>query len=254
MNTNLPQLFTYDSGQQIRTVIIDGEPWFVATDICAVLGIADTRKAVGYLDDDERTTNPVTDSLGREQNTSIVNEPGLYSLILRSRKPEAKTFKRWITHEVIPTIRKTGSYGTAQIPGSFAEALELAARQARELEEAKPKAAAWNELAASKDDFSVRHAAQILSRDPNINIGQNRLFAYMRQINWIDSRGRAYQTQVDAKRIVAMPKSYSHPHTGEPKLTAQIRITMKGLQTLHQSLGGVAPLRYGQLELPGDAA
>ncbi|MER1249808.1 Bro-N domain-containing protein [Bacillus sp. C10(2022)] len=109
----LQKVFNYQE-QQVRTVVKDGEPWFVAKDVCDVLGITDARKSVNLLDEDERNSVPVTDSIGRNQETFIINEPGLYSLILRSRKPEAKQFKRWITHEVIPTIRKTGSYQMEQ--------------------------------------------------------------------------------------------------------------------------------------------
>ncbi|MCY8344997.1 Bro-N domain-containing protein [Bacillus haynesii] len=109
----LQKVFNYQD-QQVRTVVKDGEPWFVAKDVCDVLGITDARKSVNLLDEDERNSVPITDSLGRDQETFIINEPGLYSLILRSRKPEAKQFKRWITHEVIPTIRKTGSYQMEQ--------------------------------------------------------------------------------------------------------------------------------------------
>lgn len=104
----LQRVFNYQ-GQQVRTVVKDGEPWFVAKDVCTILDISDTRRAVERLDEDERSLTPLTDSIGRSQPVYIVNEPGLYSLILGSRKPEAKQFKRWITHEVIPSIRKTGS-------------------------------------------------------------------------------------------------------------------------------------------------
>ncbi|WP_412728954.1 BRO-N domain-containing protein [Geobacillus stearothermophilus] len=106
---HLQQVFNY-SGSQVRTIVKDGEVWFVAKDVCEILDIADARKAVQRLDEDERSLIPVTDSLGRKQETFIVNEPGLYTLILGSRKSEAKQFKRWVTHEVIPTIRKTGGY------------------------------------------------------------------------------------------------------------------------------------------------
>ena len=99
----------------VRVINRDGEPWFVATDVAEVLGLTDSRKSVGLLDEDERNTIPVTDSLGRNQNTHIISESGLYSLVLRSRKPEAKEFKRWITREVIPSIRKTGAYGAPQL-------------------------------------------------------------------------------------------------------------------------------------------
>lgn len=105
----LQRVFNYQ-GAQIRTVTKDGEIWFVAKDVCDALGILDARKSVNLLDEDERNSIPVIDSLGRNQETLIINEPGLYSLILKSRKPEAKAFKRWITHEVLPSIRQTGQY------------------------------------------------------------------------------------------------------------------------------------------------
>lgn len=106
-------IFNYEQ-KEVRTVQIDGEPWFVAKDVCDVLDLKDHRTSINLLDDDERHTVPVTDALGRNQETFIINEPGLYSLIIRSRKPEAKAFKRWITHEVLPTIRKTGTYTAPQ--------------------------------------------------------------------------------------------------------------------------------------------
>jgi prophage antirepressor-like protein/DNA-binding XRE family transcriptional regulator len=101
------QIFNYQS-KEIRTVVKDGDPWWIAKDVCEALDI-DTSNLTKILDEDERDTYPVqyTDQV---RNTAIINEPGLYSLVLKSRKPEAKTFKRWITHEVIPQIRKTGSY------------------------------------------------------------------------------------------------------------------------------------------------
>lgn len=100
-----PQTFDF-RGQVVRTVDMQGEPWFVAVDVCSVLDIDNSRQATSYLDDDERS---VITNDGRP--LTIVSEPGLFSLILRSRKPEAKAFKRWVTHEVLPAIRKTGHYG-----------------------------------------------------------------------------------------------------------------------------------------------
>ena len=107
------QVFNF-KGNDTRVVEIDGQPWWVAKDVCEILELTDARKSVELLDEDERNIIPVMDSLGRPQNTYVVNEPGLYSLVLRSRKPEAKAFKRWITHEVIPAIRKHGGYLTPQ--------------------------------------------------------------------------------------------------------------------------------------------
>ena len=100
--------FNFNSNS-VRVVDVKGEPWFVAKDVCTCLDLPDTSKAIERLDDDEKGTNSIL-TLGGKQAMSIVSESGLYSLALTSRKPEAKTFKRWITHEVLPSIRKTGSY------------------------------------------------------------------------------------------------------------------------------------------------
>lgn len=103
------QVFENVEFGQIRTVMVDSEPWFVATDVCKALGIANSPHAVSRLEDDEKNTIVLNDSIGNPEKT-IVNEYGLYNLILTSRKPEAKKFKRWVTHEVLPSIRKTGGY------------------------------------------------------------------------------------------------------------------------------------------------
>lgn len=100
------QIFNYEQNK-VRTIRKDGEPWFIAADVCEVLDLQNSTQAVGRLDDDEKAMLNIGLSGG---DTNIINEPGLYSLILGSRKPEAKAFKRWITHEVIPAIRKTGTY------------------------------------------------------------------------------------------------------------------------------------------------
>lgn len=245
------------TGQQLRTLTIAGEPWFVASDVCAVLEIAQPASSLRLLDDDEKGVHTMH-TPGGDQQVSIVNEPGLYSLVLRSRKPEAKAFKRWITHDVLPALRKTGIYSVTpayQLPQTFADALELAARQAREIEqnrdtirELQGPAAAWDTLAEASGDYAVREAAQILNRDPQISTGQNRLFAHLRDIGWIDDTGQPYQTQVDNGRLVRRTTSYTHPHTNEPVLSSQVRVTPKGVEALRRTLNG------GQLAvIPGGA-
>ena len=107
MNNGI-QVFENNDFGQIRVIERDGEPWFVAADVCNVLDLSNPTIAVSRLDEDERAKF----NLGRQGDATIVNEPGLYTLVLGSRKPEAKAFKRWVTHEVIPTIRKTGAYST----------------------------------------------------------------------------------------------------------------------------------------------
>ena len=247
--------FTFpETGGQVRVVMRDGEPWFVAADVCAVLGIGNPSQAVSYLDDDERSETLITSEGIRGNPTrAIVSEAGLYSLILRSRKPEAKAFKRWVTHEVLPSIRKTGGYSLApvyRLPQTYAEALrELADtveerdRLRAELEVAEPKAESWDALASARGDYSLREAAQILDRDPAIDTGQNRLMSTLRELGWVDRNGVPYQRHVDAGRLAARARSYTHPYTGEPVLAKpQIRITVKGLHELHRLLGGERPL------------
>ena len=110
---DLTALTVFENEQfgSVRTVMIDGDPWFAAVDVCRVLDIVNHKDALKRLDDDEKSGVALSGPHGREQITNCVNEPGFYALVLSSRKPEAKAFKRWITHEVIPAIRKTGSYG-----------------------------------------------------------------------------------------------------------------------------------------------
>ena len=105
-------IFSFDQSA-VRVVTVDGEPWFVAADVCAALTIGNNRDALTRLDDDEKGVGSIY-TPGGSQEMAIINEFGLYSLILGSRKPEARRFKRWVTHEVLPSIRKTGSYGQHQ--------------------------------------------------------------------------------------------------------------------------------------------
>lgn len=102
-------VFHYKSSE-VRTVELNGEPWFVLKDVCAVLGISHITDTAKRMDEDEVGQTEVTDSMGRKQSTYVINESGLYNVILRSDKPEAKPFRKWVTSEVLPSIRKTGSY------------------------------------------------------------------------------------------------------------------------------------------------
>lgn len=108
--TSLPRVFTFNASDlQVRTVIIDGEPFFVAKDICAILEIANHNDAMSRLDEDEKGRSVIPTQFGNKE-TNLVNESGLYHLIFQSRKPEAKTFRKWVTSEVLPSLRKTGKY------------------------------------------------------------------------------------------------------------------------------------------------
>lgn len=144
------QIFQNEQFGSIRTVVQDGEPWFVAVDVCEALGHSNVSMALDRLDDDERSKF----NLGRQGEANVVNEPGLYTLILGSRKPEAKAFKRWVTHEVLPAIRKTGRYAT---PGSMTasltdmrEAMNLMQDMLTDLKQMLPKNGSVNRVLEAK--------------------------------------------------------------------------------------------------------
>ncbi|WP_435109420.1 phage antirepressor [Nocardiopsis synnemataformans] len=248
------QPFTFpDTGQPVRAVELDGDPWFVGRDAALVLGYTNTRKALGdHVPAGHRKGNesfPLPD-LGLHPQTVLISEAGLYRLIMRSHTPEADRFQEWVTAEVLPTLRRTGRYEVApQVPQTYAQALRAAADavEAREVAERRaaeltPAAEAWDDLAASKGDHAVREAAQILSRVPGIRIGQNTLFAKLRDLGWIDKSGQPYQHHVGMGRLVRRTTSYTHPHTLEPVLSAQVRITPRGLADLRQVLAATAQL------------
>ncbi|MGI6759802.1 MAG: BRO family protein [Bacillus licheniformis] len=191
MMNELQKVFNYQD-QQVRTVVKDGEPWFIAKDICDILEIGNSRQALARLDDDERASFEMThpQSPTKTMMMQAVNEPGLYSLILGSRKPEAKQFKRWITHEVIPTIRKTGGYvanddlfiqtylpfADDQTKLLFSATLETVRKQNEVISELKPKAEEHDRFIAATNVQTLEQAAK------SIGIGRNKLTSFLRTI------------------------------------------------------------------------
>lgn len=129
----LQRVFSYE-GRQVRMVIRDGEPWWVAKDVCDILGLGNSRMALERLEADEKGVSLI-DTPGGPQQVQVVNEPGLYVLILASRKPEAKAFKRWVTHEVLPSIRETGGYNVQELTPieALLRAVQLMAEQERQI-------------------------------------------------------------------------------------------------------------------------
>lgn len=141
------QIFSNETFGQLRTIKINGEIWFVAKDVCDALEIKNSRDALTRLDADEKNTVVLTDGIGNP-NKSVVNEYGLYTLVLSSRKPEAKTFKRWVTHDVLPSIRKTGQY--SNLPQDYLSALKALVVS----EEAKQKAELELAIAQPKANYT----------------------------------------------------------------------------------------------------
>ena len=237
-------MFKY-SGQLVRTVMHDGEPVFIGKDACDVLGIVKYRDALGQLDADERVSVTV-DTLGGPQTMTAVTEAGIYSLALISRSPDAKAFIRWLTHEVVPSIRKTGSYAVEQSPEiQIANALILAssmiAAKDAQIVALTPRADAWDELASASGDFEVADAAKILAR-AGVETGQARLFKQLADLSWIhrgsQGKWKAYQSAVDAGYLAEKPMTHYHPKSGELVLDPpQVRVTVRGLERLRVRLG-----------------
>lgn len=190
MNNEIQQ-FDF-KGAALRTLTDEnGEPWFVAKDVCDILEISNPSDALKRLDDDERSRF----NLGRQGETNIVNEAGLYSLVLGSRKPEAHEFKRWVTHEVLPSIRKHGAYMTQQTLDKALTSpdflIQLATKLKEEQEkvrELEPKARFADAVAASDGTCLVGELAKML-RQNGLDIGQNRLFAQLREDGYLGKTG-----------------------------------------------------------------
>lgn len=237
--------FTFD-GAAVRVITDEaGEPWFVAADVCAVLGIANARDAVGRLDADEKGVAS-TDTLGGTQQVTTVSEPGLYALVGRSRKPEARAFDRWVRHEVLPAIRQTGTYkapsltGPALMAAALIEAQATLEQQTKQLAAATPKAEAFDAFLATTGDLSVNEAAKVLSRHHDILTGERRLRGWMEANGWIyreAGKPRAYQRRLDQGVLDEKAQWHYHPETGEKVLdTPQVRVTAKGIDALAKAL------------------
>ena len=185
------QTFSSPEFGEVRTVVIGGEPWFVAADVCRALAIGNPSMALDRLDDDERTLISI-EGASNGKPVNGVNEPGLYSLVLGSRKPEAKAFKRWITHEVIPAIRKTGGYHIPQSPEEqmaqgLLAAQKLLAEKDKRIEEMRPKEIFADAVSVSKTDILIGDLAKLIKQNGH-DIGQKRLFSWLREKGYLIKR------------------------------------------------------------------
>lgn len=204
------KIFKNQEFGQLRTIVKDGEPWFVATDVCDALGIGNSRMATDRLDPDERNTVSLTDGTPGNPNKAIVSESGLYTLILGSRKPSAHAFKRWVTHDVIPSIRKTGGYVAndnlfidTYLPFAddntkllFRNTLGVIRKQNKLIEQQKPLVGFAKQVGDSKNTIDIGQLAK-LAQDEHIKIGRNRLFVWLRNKKILDHKNLPYQQYID---------------------------------------------------------
>lgn len=216
------ELKTFNSPDfgEVRTLSIDGEPWFIAVDVCKALEINNVSMAISRLDDDERNTVSLTEGIPGNPNKTIVNEPGLYALVLSSRKPEAKKFKRWITHDVIPSIRKTGGYIAGQeamtadelMAKALMVARETLARREAELSQTKvenailqPKADYFDELVERNTLTNFRETAK------QLGVKQKSLITFLlaRKFIYRDKRGKLLPTAGKSDGLFEVKECYN---------------------------------------------
>lgn len=188
------QVFKNQEFGSVRTLVIDNEPWFVGKDVAEVLGYAKPLNAIAqHVDKDDSLKQGLTDSLGRQQKTIFVNESGLYALIFGSKLESAQKFKRWVTSEVLPALRKTGQYQVKELSGqelmakALIEAQSVLAAKDKQIEQMKPKVVFADAVATSHTSILVGELAKILKQN-GIDMGQKRLFAWLREKGYLIKR------------------------------------------------------------------
>lgn len=244
-----PTLFDFN-GAAVRVIQNESGIWFIASDVCRVLEISNPSDALGRIDEEDRT---LVSNEGASNGLPVnaVNESGLYSLILGSRKPQAKAFKRWVTSEVLPQIRQTGAYAvpglipTNQIPQSFADALRLAADAedarvalAKQLEEAQPKLETYDKIMSSDTLLTFRQVSELL---PGLKMGGNLLVKRLldERVLYRDAKKKihAYRDHVEAGRFKGVESVYEDKNTSENKVSVHIKVTQTGLEWIAKRFG-----------------
>lgn len=230
---NLPQIFMYQ-GSQVRTVIKDGEPWLVAKDVCEVLGIKNHSDAISRLNNSMKSVLGVSDPHGRVQDTLVISEPGMYKLVFRSNKSEAEEFGDWVATEVLPSIRKTGSYGVNQLPQNYKEALialieqvEVSEKLQMKIELDAPKVALYDVAMSADGTQPVGTVAK------ELGLGRTRLFALLREKKILRQNNEPYQEYIERGYFRLRMYTITHNTSGLENKT-QTMVTPKGISWLHK--------------------
>ena len=243
---NMIEIFKNEEFGEIRTLTINNEPYFVGKDIASVLGYSNPRKAlIDHVDEEDKgVTN--CDTLGGKQKMTVINESGLYSLILSSKLPTAKKFKRWVTSEVLPSIRKHGAYMTEETIEKaitnpdflikLATELKHEKEQRKLLEEEKkinaPKVIFADAVSVSDTNISIGSLSKLLKQN-GINVGRNRLFEWLRENKYLISKGsdKNMPTQRSMEQgLFEVKEGTIGTPNGEVKLTKTTMVTGKGQQ------------------------
>ena len=242
------QLFNNPEFGAVRAVEVDGEPWFVGKDVAQALGYSNPRKALADHVDAEDKGVTKCDTPGGEQDITTINESGLYSLVLSSKLPGAKKFKRWVTAEVLPTIRKTGGY---RLPKDYPSALRALADTAEKLlaaetenEANRPKVLFADAVSTAKTSILVGELAKLLKQN-GVDIGQNRLFGWLRENGFLIRRNGTdfnmpTQKSMDLGLFEIKETVVSHAD-GHTSVNKTPKVTGKGQQYFVQRfLGGTS--------------
>ncbi|MDO5009157.1 MAG: phage antirepressor [Lactobacillus johnsonii] len=230
-------------GNEVRTLKINEEPYFVGKDVAKILGYKNTKDALAkHVEVEDKLGSQIATS-GQRREMTVINESGLYSLILSSKMPNAKRFKHWVTSEVLPTIRKHGTYMTDQKAfdvvhnkNGLASLLQQAADQLRQkdiqIEEMKPKALFADAVATSKNDILIGQLAKILKQN-GYNTGQNRLFKWLREHHYLCAKGIRYnqptQKAMNLGLFKVRERTVNNPD-GSTRITVTTKVTGKGQQ------------------------
>lgn len=233
------EIFRNERFGEIRVSGTSEEPLFCLADVCHAIGISNVGNVKNRLDEDDVRLADTTDSLGRVQQVNFVTESGLYDVIIRSDSEMAKPFRKWITSEVLPTIRKTGSYTImGKVPHTFAEALRLAAEQQEQIEAQQklievqtPKAEFYDDVVESKDALPMDRTAKTL----NMGIGRNKLFALLRGEKILMQNNTPYQQYVDAGWFRCVESKFSKPN-GDICINVKTVVLQKGLDGIRKLL------------------
>ena len=226
------KIFENSEFGEIRTVTVDNEPMFCLVDVCNALDISNSRVVSTRLDDDERRKL----DLPRQGETWFINESGLYAVILRSDKPNAKKFRKWVTSEVLPSIRKNGGYIAGQESLSddelLAKALMVAqnkiAEKDRQIERMKPKEIFADAVSASETSILVGELAKLIKQN-GVDIGQNRLFQKLRDMGYLTKKNYPIQKAMDLKLFEIVERTITAAN-GSTKITQTPKVTGKGQQ------------------------
>lgn len=243
------EIFKNDRFGEVRTIIDDrNEPWFCLSDVCKILGLGNPSQVKTTLKSRGVITNEVSTPIvsqgvdtGKTKMVAInfIDEPNLYKCIFQSRKQEAEMFQDWICEDVIPSIRKTGSYSLQhRVPQTFAEALRLAAEQQEEIEkqkllilEQKPKADFYDDVVESKDALPMAIVAKTL----NMGIGRNKLFSFLREQKVLRENNEPYQSYVDDGWFRCVESKFTEPN-GDICVNIKTVVLQKGLDGIRKLL------------------